>query len=112
MAQDFCPADFITSGYCTFLVKEGPAQGFVLITNFFFLSFDMKYIAALLSSFCNQVKVNTVLGSNAPALTVKLVRASSSGSKGGSAIESQVGFLLFYFLVHSLVTLFYLYLNI
>ncbi|KAF4357664.1 hypothetical protein F8388_007200 [Cannabis sativa] len=35
------------------------------------------------------VKVNTVLGSNAPSLTVKLVRASKSGSKDGSVIESQ-----------------------
>ncbi|KAM6560730.1 hypothetical protein CsatA_029969 [Cannabis sativa] len=37
-----------------------------------------------------KVKVNTVLGSNAPSLTVKLVRASKSGSKDGSVIESQV----------------------
>ncbi|GMN48999.1 hypothetical protein TIFTF001_018171 [Ficus carica] len=36
-----------------------------------------------------KVKVNTVLGSNAPPLTVKLVRASSSGSKDGLLIESQ-----------------------
>ncbi|KAF4401580.1 hypothetical protein G4B88_001774, partial [Cannabis sativa] len=36
-----------------------------------------------------KVKVNTVLGSNAPSLTVKLVRASKSGSKDGSVIESQ-----------------------
>ncbi|KAL5561928.1 hypothetical protein UlMin_031675 [Ulmus minor] len=36
-----------------------------------------------------KVKVNTVLGSNAPPLTVKLVRASGSGSKAGSVIESQ-----------------------
>lgn len=36
-----------------------------------------------------QVRVNTVLGSNAPPLTVKLVRASISGSKDIS-IESQV----------------------
>ena len=40
---------------------------------------------------CKQVKVNTVLGSNAPSLTVKLVRASRTGSKDGSVIESQVG---------------------
>uniref|UniRef100_A0A803NL46 Copine C-terminal domain-containing protein n=1 Tax=Cannabis sativa TaxID=3483 RepID=A0A803NL46_CANSA len=37
-----------------------------------------------------KVKVNTVLGSNAPSLIVKLVRASKSGSKDGSVIESQV----------------------
>ncbi|CAN0829168.1 Dolichyl-diphosphooligosaccharide--protein glycosyltransferase subunit 2 [Linum grandiflorum] len=36
-----------------------------------------------------KVKVNTVLGSDAPPLTVKLVRASSAGGKGTSAIESQ-----------------------
>ncbi|PQM36275.1 dolichyl-diphosphooligosaccharide--protein glycosyltransferase subunit 2 [Prunus yedoensis var. nudiflora] len=36
-----------------------------------------------------QVKVNTVLGSSAPPLTVKLVRALSSGSKVASTIESQ-----------------------
>ncbi|PON62650.1 Dolichyl-diphosphooligosaccharide--protein glycosyltransferase subunit Swp [Parasponia andersonii] len=36
-----------------------------------------------------KVKVNTVLGSNSPPLTVKLVRASRSGSKDGSIIESQ-----------------------
>lgn len=35
-----------------------------------------------------------MLGSNAPPLTVKLERASSSGSKDGSLIESQV---VFYF---------------
>ncbi|XVF81008.1 hypothetical protein PTKIN_Ptkin15bG0121900 [Pterospermum kingtungense] len=36
-----------------------------------------------------QVKVNTVLGSNAPSLTVKLVGAFSSGSKDASLVESQ-----------------------
>ncbi|EXB88375.1 Dolichyl-diphosphooligosaccharide--protein glycosyltransferase subunit 2 [Morus notabilis] len=36
-----------------------------------------------------KVKVSTVLGSNGPPLTVKLVRASSSGSKDSSVIESQ-----------------------
>lgn len=34
--------------------------------------------------------MNTVLGSSAPPLTVKLVRALSSGSKVASTIESQV----------------------
>ncbi|XP_034227266.1 dolichyl-diphosphooligosaccharide--protein glycosyltransferase subunit 2 isoform X2 [Prunus dulcis] len=37
-----------------------------------------------------QVKVSTVLGSSAPPLTVKLVRALSSGSKVATTIESQV----------------------
>ncbi|CAK7346376.1 unnamed protein product [Dovyalis caffra] len=36
-----------------------------------------------------KVKVNTVLGSNAPALTVNLVRVFRSGSKDTSLIESQ-----------------------
>ncbi|VVA25970.1 PREDICTED: dolichyl-diphosphooligosaccharide-- [Prunus dulcis] len=36
-----------------------------------------------------QVKVSTVLGSSAPPLTVKLVRALSSGSKVATTIESQ-----------------------
>ncbi|GMI66434.1 HAPLESS 6, RIBOPHORIN II [Hibiscus trionum] len=36
-----------------------------------------------------QVKVNTVLGSNAPPLTVKLVGAFTSGSKDASLVESQ-----------------------
>ncbi|KAM1764976.1 hypothetical protein ACFX11_004162 [Malus domestica] len=36
-----------------------------------------------------QVKVNTVLGSSAPPLTVKLVKAFSSGSKAASKIASQ-----------------------
>lgn len=37
-----------------------------------------------------QVKVNTVLGSSAPPLTVKLVRAFISGSKDSSVIKSLV----------------------
>ncbi|XP_039032608.1 dolichyl-diphosphooligosaccharide--protein glycosyltransferase subunit 2-like [Hibiscus syriacus] len=36
-----------------------------------------------------QVKVNTVLGSNAPPLTVKLVGAFTSGSKEASLVENQ-----------------------
>ncbi|XVE72919.1 hypothetical protein DITRI_Ditri11bG0076500 [Diplodiscus trichospermus] len=36
-----------------------------------------------------QVRVNTVLGSNAPPLTVKLVGAFASGSKDASLVESQ-----------------------
>ncbi|XVF21560.1 hypothetical protein REPUB_Repub12eG0100300 [Reevesia pubescens] len=36
-----------------------------------------------------QVRVNTVLGSHAPPLTVKLVGAFSSGSKDSSLVESQ-----------------------
>ncbi|XWS31409.1 hypothetical protein CRYUN_Cryun23aG0073100 [Craigia yunnanensis] len=36
-----------------------------------------------------QVRVNTVLGSNAPPLTVKLVGAFSSGSRDASLVESQ-----------------------
>ncbi|XVF32375.1 hypothetical protein REPUB_Repub17cG0076600 [Reevesia pubescens] len=36
-----------------------------------------------------KVRVNTVLGSNAPPLTVKLVGAFSSGSKDASLVESQ-----------------------
>ncbi|KDP26516.1 hypothetical protein JCGZ_17674 [Jatropha curcas] len=36
-----------------------------------------------------KVKVNTVLGSNAPPLMVKLVRVSSSGSKDAPIIENQ-----------------------
>ncbi|XP_039005684.1 dolichyl-diphosphooligosaccharide--protein glycosyltransferase subunit 2-like isoform X2 [Hibiscus syriacus] len=36
-----------------------------------------------------QVKVNTVLGSNAPPLTVKLLGAFTSGSKDASLVESQ-----------------------
>ncbi|GAV80154.1 Ribophorin_II domain-containing protein [Cephalotus follicularis] len=36
-----------------------------------------------------EVRVNTVLGSNAPPLSVNLVRASNSGSKGASIIENQ-----------------------
>ncbi|XP_022771284.1 dolichyl-diphosphooligosaccharide--protein glycosyltransferase subunit 2-like [Durio zibethinus] len=36
-----------------------------------------------------QVRVNTVLGSNAPPLTVKLVEAFSSSSKDASPVESQ-----------------------
>ncbi|GFZ17697.1 ribophorin II (RPN2) family protein [Actinidia rufa] len=35
------------------------------------------------------VRVNTVLGSTAPHLSVKLVQAFSSGSKGASIVESQ-----------------------
>lgn len=39
---------------------------------------------------CNQVRVNTVLGSNAPPLTVKLLQAFSSSSKNAFIIENQV----------------------
>ena len=39
---------------------------------------------------CNQVKVNTALGSDAPPLTVKLLQASSSSSKNAFVIENQV----------------------
>ncbi|CAN1131578.1 Dolichyl-diphosphooligosaccharide--protein glycosyltransferase subunit 2 [Linum perenne] len=46
-------------------------------------------VISLTSEDLLKVKVNTVLGSDAPSLMVKLVRASSAGSKGTSAIESQ-----------------------
>lgn len=55
--------------------------------------FSILDIDVLFFLICKQVKVNTVLGSNAPSLTVKLVRASRSGLKDGSAIESQVSYL-------------------
>ncbi|KAE8675119.1 Ribophorin II (RPN2) family protein isoform 4 [Hibiscus syriacus] len=42
-----------------------------------------------------QVKVNTVLGSNAPPLTVKLVGAFTSGSKEASLVENQIYSLSF-----------------
>jgi hypothetical protein len=42
--------------------------------------------------------VNTVLGSSAPPLTVKLVQAFISGSKDSSVIESLVSNDLFFFL--------------
>lgn len=38
----------------------------------------------------NQVSVSTALGSAAPPLTVKLVRAFSSGAKDSAIIESKV----------------------
>ena len=38
----------------------------------------------------NQVRVNTVLGSAAPPLTVKLVRAFRSDAKDSAIIESKV----------------------
>lgn len=38
----------------------------------------------------NQVRVNTALGSDAPPLTVKLVRAFSTGAKDSAIIESKV----------------------
>lgn len=38
----------------------------------------------------NQVRVNTVLGSAAPPLTVKLVRAFSTGAKDSAIIENKV----------------------
>lgn len=41
-------------------------------------------------SISNQVKVNTVLGSAAPPLTVKLVRAFSTGAKDSAIIDSKV----------------------
>lgn len=43
----------------------------------------------------DQVKVDTVLGSSAPPLTVKLMQAFISGSKDSSVIETQVGKGLF-----------------
>lgn len=42
----------------------------------------------------NQVRVNTVLGSNAPPLAVKLSQAFSSSSKNALMIENQVLFHL------------------
>lgn len=57
---------------------------------------------------CYQVKVNTVLGSHAPPLTVTLVRAFSSSARDNSIIENQVlkcpclGFLLREFHFHCL----------
>ena len=41
--------------------------------------------------------MNTVLGSSAPPLTVKLVRAFISGAKDSSVIESLVSSDLFFF---------------
>ncbi|RXH98259.1 hypothetical protein DVH24_010584 [Malus domestica] len=57
--QGFYPTDIITSSYSAFIDQERSAP------------------------------VNTVLGSSAPPLTVKLVKAFSSGSKAASKIASQ-----------------------
>lgn len=60
--------------------------------SFVILVLILIYIVLFCFYKFKQVKVSTVLGSNGPPLTVKLVRASSSGSKDSSVIESQVSF--------------------
>ena len=55
---------------------------------------NLNYVMCLIK--LDQVKVNTVLGSSAPPLTVKLVRAFISGSKDSSVIKSLVSNDFFY----------------
>nr|CAN64864.1 hypothetical protein VITISV_007970 [Vitis vinifera] len=71
--QGFNPTDFITTSNSAFIDQKRPTQDHDI-----FVLYE-----------CNQVRVNTVLGSNAPPLTVKLLQAFSSSSKNAFIIENQ-----------------------
>nr|POF16953.1 dolichyl-diphosphooligosaccharide--protein glycosyltransferase subunit 2 [Quercus suber] len=62
----------------------------VLCSQFYMISSytGLKITSPMMVLYKRKVKVNTVLGSSAPPLTVKLVRASISGTKDSSVIES------------------------
>ncbi|TXG63843.1 hypothetical protein EZV62_010837 [Acer yangbiense] len=73
--QGFHSTDPVTSIYSGFIDEERKLNGV------------SPYIGSVL--ICRLVKVNTVLGSKAPPLTVKLVRAYSTSSKDTSIIEDK-----------------------
>ncbi|KHN02493.1 H/ACA ribonucleoprotein complex subunit 3-like protein [Glycine soja] len=80
--QGFHPIGTVTSCNGLFIIQKRSAQVFLVLTytwenmtNFYFKM--------------NQVRVNTVLGSAAPPLTVKLVRAFRSDAKDSAIIESK-----------------------
>jgi hypothetical protein len=83
--------------YCLPLYVTGLSSS-GLFFWFIGLYINLNYVMCLIK--LDQVKVNTVLGSSAPPLTVKLVRAFISGSKDSSVIKSLVSndfFFLFDF---------------
>lgn len=83
--------------YCLPLYVTGLSSS-GLFFWFIGLYINLNYVMCLIK--LDQVKVNTVLGSSAPPLTVKLVQAFISGSKDSSVIKSLVSndfFFLFDF---------------
>lgn len=99
----FSSFSFLFSFFGLLLVFRGVIQFIFTLCRILKLILVLTYC-----DICYQVKVNTVLGSHAPPLTVTLVRAFSSSARDNSIIENQVlkcpclGFLLGEFHFHCL----------